>query len=138
MDTDQLLDMLQNTELEPADGKVSFEVGVTTVEWTNVYCSVLGRTILVASPVPFDSPQYPAAGVIMFTFPNSLPALKPVDFGLGEQQVALLFSYGGGIPPLPGLGPTFTLEIVAPGKIYKGNFSCRNLSLTGGTFDINL
>ncbi len=138
MDADQLLDMLQNTEFETANGKISFFVGQTRVEWTNVHCSILGRTILVASPVPFDSSEYPSAGVIMFTFPNSLPALKPVDFGLGEQQVALLFSYGGGLPPLPGLGPAFTLESVTPGKTYKGNFSCRNFSLTGGTFDINL
>lgn len=135
LDIEFLPGMLARGEAKAASGFVSFFIGDKEHKWTNVTLVVLARTLLIASVVPFDSPEYPKAGAIIIDFPNSLAVSEPIDFDLTNRLASLLFNVNS---LLIGLGPEFKLESFASEKYYKGTFKCENLLLSKGTFEVTL
>jgi hypothetical protein len=136
-DTDLSLEevktFIQTAESE-ATGHISFTFSRQRYTWKHVLLVVAGRTVLTAT---HDDSGEPMNGTLLFTFPNTLTAGQSINFGLGESQAAGVFIFGS-YPSFPGFGPVFTLTESTPGKHYKGTFSCANLLLSEGEFDISL
>ncbi|WCM50353.1 hypothetical protein OH720_25880 [Pseudomonas sp. WJP1] len=130
---EEVTKFIQSHKSKAATGHISFTFGGTKYRWEHVLAVVAGRTVLTAT---HDDSGEPMNGTLLITFPNTLTAGQPINFGLGEAQAAAVFVFGD-YPSFPGLGPVFTLTKSTPGSHYEGTFSCANLFLTEGTFSIS-
>ena len=122
------------TPRSKATGHISFTFGRERHSWKHVLLVDMARMVLTAT---LDDSGDPLNGTLIFTFPLTLTAGQSMSFGLGENQAACIFAFGS-YPSFPGFGLVFKLTHSTPLKHYKGTFSCANMLLSDGEFDISL
>ncbi|WP_223416396.1 MULTISPECIES: hypothetical protein [unclassified Pseudomonas] len=121
------------TPRSKATGHISFTYGRERYSWKHVLLVEMARMVLTAT---HDDSGDPLNGTLMFTFPLTLKAGESMNFGLGNNA-ACVFVFGS-FPSFPAFGLVFKLTHSTPLKHYKGTFSCANMLLSDGEFDISL